>query len=254
LQHATEQGISVPEAFGRAGGIEGLNAKAVAAVQRLQERLSAFGREGPGADLAAFIERVVETFAYRDEIARCYPAPEEARKRALAIDELVQLAARHAQRHKRPSLGTFLAEMTLGANDEESAEDAGRRNCVTLMTLHAAKGLEFRRVFLVGLEEGILPHLKSVAQDSIEEERRLTYVGITRAREGLTVSHTLERSKYGRRVLVQPSRFLFELKGCAPPPGWVPAGGAQEAPGKPERKGRRKGALKAGHKRAARRR
>ncbi len=252
LQHATNEGITVPKALRSAAAIEGIPAKALEALQRLQERLAAFGKQKPKQDLVEFVERVLEDFAYRDEVRRCYPDADEERRRWQAVDELVQLAANHVRRRKRPSLGTFLNELTLSTNDDKDADDAERRNAATLMTLHAAKGLEFPRVFLVGLEEGILPHQKAATEDGVEEERRLCYVGITRAREGLTVSHTLERIKYGKRCAVHPSRFLFEMKGSEPPPGWVAAGsapepGAELRPKRAKKKGgrRKKGARKA---------
>jgi DNA helicase-2/ATP-dependent DNA helicase PcrA len=231
LEYATAEGITVPEAFQRADRIEGLNRRAAEAVQRLQERLKAFGAERPhGEELAAFVERVVEDFAYRSEVERLYPDPLQQNRRWQAVEELVQLAARHAKRRKRPSLGTFLNELTLSTNDQPDKDEGERRNAVTLMTLHAAKGLEFPRVYLVGLEEGILPHAKSVDGDGVEEERRLMYVGITRAREGLILSHTLERRRHGAQVQVHPSRFLFEMKGQEPPEDWIPAGREEELP------------------------
>ena len=238
LAFATAQGITVPEAFDRAHEIEKINQDAVSVAQGLRARLRSLGKEDPGKKLVSFVERVVEAFAYRTEVERCYPDPQEATRRWQAVDEFLNFAENHARRHKKPSLGTFLNELTLTATDENK-EEAGQRNVVTLMTLHSAKGLEFPRVFLVGLEEGILPHIRSVAEDTVEEERRLMYVGITRARVGLTVSHTLERAKYGRRALVHPSRFLFEMQNCPPPKDWIPAGGSPDPA--PKRKAKKKG-------------
>jgi len=238
LAYATEEGISVPEAFARAEGIEKINRSAVEAVQRLQERLAALGKKKPKDDLVPFVEEVLETFAYRSEVDRCYPDPEEQERRWLAVTEVLNFAENHVRRRKSPSLGTFLNELTLTSADDKSKDEAGERNVVTLMTLHSAKGLEFRRVFLVGLEEGILPHVRSVAEDTVEEERRLMYVGITRAREGLTLSHTKARAKYGTRVQTYPSRFLFEMRESEPPDDWIPAGKQSELP--PEKRARKK--------------
>jgi superfamily I DNA/RNA helicase len=103
----------------------------------------------------------------------------------------------------------FLDELTLD-NDRE-AEDEAPGDAVTLITMHSCKGLEFPHVYVVGLEEGLLPHSRSKAEGTLEEERRLFYVAITRAQETLTLSYCLKRKKFGQATAGQPSSFLREL-------------------------------------------
>ena len=93
----------------------------------------------------------------------------------------------------------------------ERGEDDDEADQVQLMTLHASKGLEFPHVFLIGMEEGILPHQTSLDENNVEEERRLAYVGITRAQQTLTFSLCKERRQYGEIIKPEPSRFLLEL-------------------------------------------
>src|SRR5690606_3658112 len=115
-----------------------------------------------------------------------------------------------------PSLLGFLEETALTTRDEQrdSAEER-QQHAVTLMTLHSAKGLEFPHVYMVGLEEGLLPHKRSVAdgRHHIDEERRLAYVGITRAQDTLTLSFCKHRMKWGKLRPQIPSRFLAEMRG-----------------------------------------
>jgi DNA helicase II / ATP-dependent DNA helicase PcrA len=106
-----------------------------------------------------------------------------------------------------------LEEATLSDRDDKD-DDKKERHALTLMTLHSAKGLEFPHVYLVGMEEGLLPHQRSILDGkSIEEERRLAYVGVTRAQDTLVLSFCRERMKWGKPRPSIPSRFLMEMRG-----------------------------------------
>lgn len=147
---------------------------------------------------------------------------EDKEARIENIEQLVQSAVafvEEADRYQNPNdAQSFLENVALVSKDESVAEEAGsKKGLVTLMTLHAAKGLEFDCVFLVGLEEGVLPHARSLGelddkrQNALEEERRLMYVGITRAKSMLYLSYCQDRFMHGKSVSTLPSRFLKEL-------------------------------------------
>ncbi len=160
---------------------------------------------------------------YRQEINRCYTAAEERDSRWNSVQEVVNSLAGHERENSQPSLGNFLDEIVLGDRDVGSDKEKQlRRNAIALMTLHSAKGLEFPEVFLVGLEEGILPHFRSLEDDQagVDEERRLCYVGITRAQDRLTLSMALTRMKWGKPRDTIPSRFLYEMTGQADHPNY----------------------------------
>jgi DNA helicase II / ATP-dependent DNA helicase PcrA len=110
-----------------------------------------------------------------------------------------------------PSLHDFLLKFPLGNRWEKNSTQAKQNNCVTLMTFHGSKGLEFPACFLVGMEDHIIPHEKSVKQTGVEEERRLMYVAITRAMKFLTVSMASRRKSMGVEMATKPSRFLLEI-------------------------------------------
>jgi len=219
---ATEQGISACEGFERAKEVEGVPESASYAVASLLEKLARFGAENPTGNLVAWIRRLVEAVEYRTEVDRCYPDQKAAEERWASVVEVFDMAENFTRRAKKPTIGAFLEALTLSADGDREDEKKEKRDAVALMTIHAAKGLEFPRVFLVGVEEGLLPHQRSVIEDTIDEERRLMYVAITRAREHLTVSCTKARSKYGTRVDSHPSRFFYEMLGEKPPKDWVP--------------------------------
>jgi len=125
------------------------------------------------------------------------------------VNELLVWLERLASNNPDATLDELVARLTL--LDTLDQDDDDHSNQVHLMTLHAAKGLEFPHVFLVGMEEDLLPHRSSIEEDNIEEERRLAYVGITRARTTLTLSFTVKRKRYGETIDCQPSRFIDEL-------------------------------------------
>jgi superfamily I DNA/RNA helicase len=235
LEFAAEQGIPVAAAFSRAGEIKGVSTDSAAVVARLLERLPRIAQELRG-DLPRAVERVIDEVAYKAEVERCYPDEATRTQRWDGVEEVMNYAASHARRRANASLATFLDELVLCAEDRE--ENAERGDAVVLMTLHASKGLEFPRVYLVGLEEGLLPHARALAENGIEEERRLAYVGITRARQALTLSWSLERARHGSRSTVHPSRFLFEIKGTPPPKGWTAFGTAPAARETPKKRTR----------------
>jgi len=132
----------------------------------------------------------------------------EAQGRIENLQELVSVAREWREQTAEPSLSSFLQEISL-YSDQDAIRGEG--SLVTLMTLHNAKGLEFRAVYLIGMEEGIFPHSRSIEEQGIEEERRLCYVGMTRAQERLTLLHASSRMLYGGREHNLPSRFLDEV-------------------------------------------
>ncbi len=135
----------------------------------------------------------------------------EARGRIENLEELVGVAREYDTSAQEPSLSGFLQEISLYSDQDALRGDDDEAGQVTLLTLHNAKGLEFRAVFMLGLEEGIFPHVRSLEENSLEEERRLCYVGMTRAKERLTLTHAMRRNLFGRSEANLPSRFLDEL-------------------------------------------
>ncbi|MAB79636.1 MAG: hypothetical protein CMJ89_09835 [Planctomycetes bacterium] len=249
LSFAVREGLTALEAFERAPEVEGVQkAQGLAAREFALLMATLSRREGP---VPARIESILQAVDYRREVDRSYPDELTREQRWNGVEEIVVLAENHQRTKKVPSLEAFLQELALTADDDESPEDASKRDRVVLMTLHAAKGLEFPRVYLVGLEEGLLPHSRALAEGNVEEERRLAYVGLTRAKSYLTLSHTRQRMRHGHSIETLTSRFLYELRGEEPPKVWHDAVDVLQ-PQKSRRKTRRKGRKKAAKKRTRR--
>ena len=167
--------------------------------------------------LAELVKLVIRETDYYRELDRAYPDPNDREARTNSLEEIVNAAANYEENTEEPTLDDFLDEIALGNTDSDEKENQLKNNAIALMTMHSAKGLEFPYVYMVGLEEGILPHRRAVEAEgnAIDEERRLAYVGVTRAQEQLTLSFTLTRRKWGKARDTVPSRFLYEMTGQA---------------------------------------
>lgn len=213
-QHAAEQGLSFMEACrtlselsadqGRGEGLRPQARKALAAFVELFDELRDEAARRSLPDLA---RAVAERSGYLDALRGSSKADDQ--ERADNVEEFVTLAEEYRRQRPEANLATFLEHVAL-MSDLDAAGDLG--NSVSLMTLHSAKGLEFPVVVMCGMEEGLFPHERSMGSDpELEEERRLCYVGITRARERLYLSHCHLRTIYGRAQQMRASRFLGEL-------------------------------------------
>lgn len=172
--------------------------------------LVGFERASEGGSPAALARQLIADIGYNDWLEQNSETPEDATRRQNNVGALVEWIARLEKQEPTRSLSDVVRALAL-FDMLDRKEDDGERDCLALMTLHAAKGLEFPQVFLVGFEENILPHRASIDADTIEEERRLAYVGITRAQQHLTLSYARTRRRYGRTEACEPSRFLQEL-------------------------------------------
>jgi len=203
--YADTQGISLWEALGQAeeAGVAAAPRRAVEGLRTLLESLAAGALE---LEVPELVERVLERTGYLEALEA--ERTVEAQGRIENLQELVGVAREYQETAEEPSLSSFLQEISL-YSDQDAMR--GEQSLVTLLTLHNAKGLEFRAVFMIGMEEGIFPHSRSIEEQGVEEERRLCYVGMTRAKERLVLTHAVARSLYGLRDFKLPSRFLDEL-------------------------------------------
>jgi len=204
---AQAAGMTLYEVLAQAEEIPGLTARAKNPLRefvRLMDQLIALRDKVPVTEL---IERIQTDTGYIRQLEE--ERTIEAQGRIENLKELLSVARDFMRNNEDTSLDAFLSQVAL-VSDLDMAEDAA--DAVTLMTLHSAKGLEFPVVFLAGLEEGVFPHARTLQDEAeIEEERRLCYVGITRAKERLYISHAGRRTLFGNTQFNPPSRFLEEL-------------------------------------------
>jgi len=161
--------------------------------------------------LQSWSDNFLNETGYFAELRRQEKNPENSESRVRNLKEFMATMDRPAGGGTSPAerLGDFLEEITLDSDREEEEENTG--DAVTLITMHSCKGLEFPHVYIVGLEDGLLPHSRSKAEGTLDEERRLFYVAVTRAMQTLTISHCAGRKKYGQVLPCHPSPFLKEL-------------------------------------------
>ncbi len=224
---ANQERISFGAALQRAEEAAGMPPRAANAIADFLALLTEMREMSVVAPPEEVLETVLRRSGYLDELEESTDPQDEGRVDNLM--ELVSVAREYTERTEQiaavaaetgeeeavegPSLAGFLEQVSLVADaDEIPSDDPDHQGVVTLMTLHTAKGLEFPVVFLTGLEDGVFPHLRSLTEPrELEEERRLAYVGITRARQRLYLSRAITRAAWGSASYNPPSRFLGEL-------------------------------------------
>ncbi|MGI8728084.1 MAG: 3'-5' exonuclease, partial [Solirubrobacterales bacterium] len=212
LAHANTIGSDPMEVVGAAERVPGLAAAAVKAISRFGELIASLAeRAAEQGSVAELLEATLSEAGYLEALEA--ERTIEAEGRAENLQELVGVARefdanREVEGGEGSPVEEFLEQISLFTAQDDLTDTDEQ---VTLMTLHNAKGLEYRAVFIIGCEDGIFPHSRSVEEGSVEEERRLCYVGLTRAREHLTLTHARRRNLFGASGTGIPSRFLREI-------------------------------------------
>ncbi|AQT68859.1 ATP-dependent DNA helicase PcrA [Anaerohalosphaera lusitana] len=207
VQHyASQYGITMFNAMNQADAIDTITPRTQTKVKAFAAMIEKWRADADGP-VAPLMERVFDESGLLDSLRAGGEDEESAIEN---IDELINSASRYDEMTEEPSLIDYLQSIALYSDTDAYDAEAGR---VSLMTLHAAKGLEFDNVFIIGLEEGLLPHERSLVggEEELEEERRLFFVGITRARKVLHISHARYRTMRGQHLRTTPSKFLYEI-------------------------------------------
>jgi len=208
LVNAAQQlGVPLWEILSDETSVSTMAGRSAKAVNRFAQLISKWQEQVEQVDAAEILQEMMEESGYIEDLQK--QGTDEAENRLANISELYNAVLQFQEENEDTTLAGFLANASL-ASDLDNLEEG--QQAVSLMTLHSAKGLEFPVVFLVGLEQGLFPNYRSINDPiSLEEERRLCYVGITRAQEQLFLSHARERRLYGTREPAVGSQFLGEL-------------------------------------------
>ena len=209
LTHAQTTGVSIWEAAAKPEAVPGLGKAAVKSLGRFMETMEGLRqRHQQGVPIGDLLDAVIHESGYVEWLEN--ERTIEAAGRLENLEELVEVAREFdaAADAEDDSLDLFLQQVSLVADADSRQDD---ESLVTLMTLHNAKGLEYPVVFIIGCEDGLFPHSRSIDEGTLEEERRLCYVGITRAMRNLTMTSARQRNVFGAQTSGVPSRFLGEL-------------------------------------------
>lgn len=202
--------VSLFEASFELGLSQVLSERALTKLQNFTNWINLLSDNAERGDPIEVVKDMIKEIGYQNWLEEQCSDLKIAEKRMENVYELTDWLARLYKDEKGKNLGELVAHMSLmdilERNKEEAQEDA-----VSLMTLHAAKGLEFPYVYMVGVEEECLPHRTSIMEENLDEERRLAYVGITRAQKELVITYAKHRRRYGEDIECEPSRFLSEL-------------------------------------------
>ncbi len=208
---AAQDRISFSQALSRPSDVPALPTRSTKAIEGFNEMIAEFrAAAAEGAPVGDLAEAVLDRTGYVAELEASTDLQDAGRVENL--NELISVAREFDSRNIDGGLAAFLEQVSLVADADEIPEGADHGGMVTLMTLHTAKGLEFPVVFLTGMEENVFPHERSINDDrELEEERRLAYVGITRARQRLYLTRAVARAWWGRPSYHKQSRFLTEI-------------------------------------------
>ncbi|MGP4080068.1 DNA helicase PcrA [Pseudalkalibacillus sp. R45] len=211
VQHAAMHDLSIMDALGEVE-LMGLSARFVNALTEFRDQVMNWSKMQEYLSVTELTEEVLEKTGYKDALKK--EKTIESQSRLENLDEFLSVTQEFEKQNEDKSLIAFLTDLALIADIDKMDDDEEdkKKDGVVLMTLHSAKGLEFPVVFLMGLEEGIFPHSRSLFDDDeMEEERRLAYVGITRAEEELFLTNAKMRTLYGKTTMNAPSRFINEI-------------------------------------------
>jgi len=208
--YASEHGLSLLAACFESGLQTVLNRRACSRLREFAEWVVRLADDSRRGEAVPVVQQLIQDIDYSAWLIDNAKDPNDADRRQQNVNDLLDWIERLAAKgDDKRGLADIVSRIAL--LDRLDRDDEGNSNCVRLMTLHAAKGLEFPHVFMVGVEENILPHRSSIEEDNLEEERRLTYVGITRAQKTLTLTYAGKRRRAGEWESCEPSRFLSEL-------------------------------------------